>query len=146
MQFFFFFFTYLKSIFSILHGHYHSTTQLSSSSHTTIQPPSHSTKLLSIKFTYPFNRATIINLPKSKDPKTHLSKRLRDGGKGLRGWGIVMTWATTSDSLSNNEIDTYGLSNKIEPIDQTTRSTPKQQDWVTSAWTLSTDQGLQSLS
>ena len=92
------------------HSHHHRTTQQPSSSHTTTQPPSHSTKLPSMKFPYPFNQATInqppknqiqrsiinlpnhhhqatqqkskdpitiitiINLPKSKDPKTHLSK------------------------------------------------------------------------
>ena len=89
------------------HSHHHPTTQPPPSSDTITQPPSHSTKLPSMKFTYPFNRATInqppktqiqrsiinlpnhhhqatqqkfkdpitiINLPKSKDPKTHLSK------------------------------------------------------------------------
>ena len=70
------------------------------------------------------HQATIINLPKSKDPKTDLSERVRDGSKGQREWGTAMTWATTSDGLSNNEINTSDLSNKIEPINQATTSTP----------------------
>ena len=48
------------------HSHHHPTTQQPSSSHTTTQPPSHSTKLPSMKFSYPFNQATINQPPKNQ--------------------------------------------------------------------------------
>ena len=48
------------------HSHHHPTTQPPPSSHTITQPPSHSTKLPSMKFPYPFNQATINQPPKNQ--------------------------------------------------------------------------------
>ena len=117
---------------------HHPTTQPPLSSHTTTQPPSHSTKPPSMKFTYPFNRATIItiiNLPKSKDPKIHLTERVRDGGKGQREWGTTMTWAIT-------RLMPLAWEPSLNPLIKQWDRCPEQQDWATSAWALSIDRCL----